>query len=405
MAGNGESPAATPVSDHRRPPRGVLPKNAQTWLILAISLVVILVIAFSGNPPRKPASTVTSQVVPSADPTPPPSTAEEEIQKRLAELQRLQEEGMKARAPSGLPRSPSFPEVEALGPLPASGQGPSQDDFEEEMRRREYTSLFASNVALTYREDGRGTRRAATPDAPQSPDAPALPSLPQFLQGFPAGTASPGAAPAAAEPAPPTRAPNPATPPAMAEAAQRYVLFEGTVLETALINRLAGEYAGPVLTMVTTPVYSHDRQEVLIPAGTKCIGEAKRVESLGQTRLAVVFHRLIMPDGYSVDLDQFQGLNQIGDTGLKDKVNHHYLQIFGASMAIGALGAVSNRVLSFPYGASAGSTFAESAARVLDKFLNILPTITIREGHRVKIFLAQDLDLPAYKHHAMRKDI
>ena len=51
--------------------------------------------------------------------------------------------------------------------------------------------------------------------------------------------------------------------------------------------------------------------------------------------MAVVFHRMIMPDGYSVDLDQFHGLDQIGDEGLKDKVNNHYLQIFGTSIALG----------------------------------------------------------------------
>ena len=48
-----------------------------------------------------------------------------------------------------------------------------------------------------------------------------------------------------------------------------------------------------------------------------------------------------MPDGYSVSLDQFKGLDQIGDTGFRDKVNNHYLRIFGVSLAIGALGAVS----------------------------------------------------------------
>jgi len=65
------------------------------------------------------------------------------------------------------------------------------------------------------------------------------------------------------------------------------------------------------------------------------LGEAKKVEAFGQQRLAVFFHRLIMPDGYSVSLDQFKGLNQIGETALRDKVNNHYLQIFGASLAVG----------------------------------------------------------------------
>ena len=71
------------------------------------------------------------------------------------------------------------------------------------------------------------------------------------------------------------------------------------------------------------------------------LGEAKKVEAFGQQRLAVFFHRLIMPDGFSVNLDQFKGLNQIGETALRDKVNNHYLQIFGASLAVGILGGIA----------------------------------------------------------------
>ena len=118
------------------------------------------------------------------------------------------------------------------------------------------------------------------------------------------------------------------------------MLFEGTILETVLINRLDGSFAGPVECLLSTDVYSNDRQHLLIPAGSKLLGETKKVDTFGQSRLAVVFHRLIMPDGYSVSLDQFKGLNQIGDTGLRDQVNNHYARIFGVSLAIGALGAI-----------------------------------------------------------------
>jgi len=65
--------------------------------------------------------------------------------------------------------------------------------------------------------------------------------------------------------------------------------------------------------------------------------ETKRVDTFGQTRLAVAFQRLIMPDGYSVSLDQFKGMNQIGDAGLHYHVNNHYFKIFGASLAVGSL--------------------------------------------------------------------
>ena len=92
--------------------------------------------------------------------------------------------------------------------------------------------------------------------------------------------------------------------------------------------------------MVSNPVYSHDHQHVLVPDGTIVLGEARKIDRSGfgqQRRLALVFHRMIMPDGYSVDLDQFHGLNQIGEEGVKDKVNNHYLEIFGTSIALGVI--------------------------------------------------------------------
>ena len=68
-----------------------------------------------------------------------------------------------------------------------------------------------------------------------------------------------------------------------------------------------------------TPVYSHSGLHVLIPAGARLLGETKPVQAIGETRLAVVFHRLLMPDGSTTTLDQFLGLNQIGDAGLRDQ--------------------------------------------------------------------------------------
>jgi type IV secretory pathway VirB10-like protein len=82
-----------------------------------------------------------------------------------------------------------------------------------------------------------------------------------------------------------------------AAAGKTYVLFEGTILETVLINRLDGGFAGPVECLLSTDVYSNDRQHLLIPAGSKLLGETRKVDTFGQTRLAVVFHRVLMPDG------------------------------------------------------------------------------------------------------------
>ena len=191
------------------------------------------------------------------------------------------------------------------------------------------------------------------------------------------------------------------------------MVFEGTILETILINRLDGENAGPIECLVTGDVYSRDRQHLLVPAGSKVLGETRKVEAFGQTRLAVAFHRLLMPDGYSVSLDGFKGLNQAGDTALRDQVNNHYLRIFGASLAVGAIGAAAEAGTGGLLTQSGtdrlrqgfGQSTAQSSAQILDRFLNVLPTITIREGHRVKVYLSGDLTLPDYNHHNLPSDL
>jgi len=65
------------------------------------------------------------------------------------------------------------------------------------------------------------------------------------------------------------------------------------------------------------------------------------VQALGETRLAVVFHRVLLPDGRTYGLNQFNGLNQVGDAGLRDRVNQHYLSTFGASAAVGLITGLS----------------------------------------------------------------
>jgi type IV secretion system protein VirB10 len=111
-----------------------------------------------------------------------------------------------------------------------------------------------------------------------------------------------------------------------------------------------------------------------------------------------------------VDLYQFQGLDQVGEQGLKDKVNNHYLQIFGTSIALGVLagaaeietggGAITTSG-SQAFTSGAASSVSQSSTTILDQFLQIPPTITIREGHRVKVYFTQDMLLPAYTNHTI----
>ena len=185
-------------------------------------------------------------------------------------------------------------------------------------------------------------------------------------------------------------------------------IFEGSILETVLTNRINSSFAGPINTMLTTNVYSHDHQTLLIPQGTRCLGTVSAVNSTNQQRLFVAFHRCIMPDGYSLDLDKFPGLNQAGETALRDLVNHHYLQIFGASVAVGAIGGlaqIGNSTSAFAYDPNVAlrngvsQETSQEALQILNHFLNQLPTFVVREKTRVKIYISADLEVPAYDAH------
>ena len=183
-------------------------------------------------------------------------------------------------------------------------------------------------------------------------------------------------------------------------------ILEGTLVDAVLTNRLDGSTAAPVNCLVTNALYSHSGQHVVIPAGARLLGETKPVQSFGETRLAVAFHRLLMPDGRTYRLDQFIGLNQIGDAGLKDKVNHHYWSTFGAAAAVGLISGLAQWIGSAGYSSGSGDrtviiaggadAASQASLQVMSRFLNRLPTVTIREGHRVKVYLTSDLQLPAY---------
>lgn len=416
------SPDTTPTIRDKAPkPPGVLPKNVQAWVLIGVATVMVCVLALSGG--RSPQPGV-GHLTRNDDAVVDPNEARiQEYRNRLeAEARKLEAERDRLKqATASLITEQSEPDP-ATGPPPFSSYGyyqtepapttPQKSALEQERERREYESLFASNVVLTYR-DG---------DSPEKVEPSAMPAHQQAVAWpttYPTAGPPPSPSPTVAQP---EKAPPPArvqSEPARSadelnrSSGKQYRLFEGTWIETVLTNRLNATFTGPVNCMVTTNVYSHDRQHVLIPQGSRVLGEARRVDQFGQERVAVSFHRIIMPDGYSVSFDQFQGLNQVGETGLKDKVNHHYVRIFGASLALGAIAGFSlgntNQGLTQSgtdaYRAGVAQSLGQSAARVLDRFLNILPTVTIREGHRVKIYLAGDLLIPAYERHEMPSDL
>src|SRR5579863_5524466 len=402
------------VQDKAPKPPGLLPKNVQSWLLVGLAVVMVLIMWLTGG--KKPP--MPSKTAPPAPAVLPPLEVNEakivELQKRIEDLQREQIVAQNALAQqTRVLGSAAEPQAGQPSSTYANSSERPEDAIQAERKKRDYLSLFASNMALTYRKGQSSSQAKEDSGIPLTADA-SQAQLAELLKPLP--PAIPTAAVATQKgPAEETRKEetrSPAAAPATATG-KTYILFEGTVLETVLINRLDGQHAAPVECLLTTDVYSHDRQHLLIPAGTKLLGESRKVETFGQTRLAVVFHRMVMPDGFSASLDRFQGLNQIGDAGLRDQVNNHYLRIFGVSLAVGAIGAVAEGGTSGALTASGSDLMrqgfaqstAQSSAQILDKFLNVLPTITIREGHRVKVYLSGDLALPDYANHTMPSNL
>ncbi len=418
---NTDAYGAPQVNDKRTPPPGILPKNAHAWVISGLAAVMVAAIWLSGGktPKERPAPAPVANAV--IDPN---AFRIQEYKKRLEdETRKLEteqaqlihhEQALSAEAPAA--RSTSG------GPWETTYRGSEGVALRAEKEKRDYESLFASNIALTLRKEPATGKEAAPPSTDELSKIlsfyPALAALqgnmnprsPAMSPPVPVSPEAVSADATADTKKPVAKAQRQASSPSAEE--KQYRLMEGSFIEAVLTNRLDGSFSGPVNCMVTTNVYSHDGRHVLIPQGSRVLGDVRKVETFGQERLAVTFHRLIMPDHYSVDLDKFQGLNQIGETGLRDQVNHHYLQVFGVSLAIGAIAGLSesnsrtgfDRSALDAYEQGVATNLSQSSLRILDRYLNVLPTFTIREGHRVKIYLADDLWLPSYDRHPLSND-
>jgi type IV secretion system protein VirB10 len=185
-----------------------------------------------------------------------------------------------------------------------------------------------------------------------------------------------------------------------------YRVFEGTVFEGVVTNHIDGGFAGPMIVMLTTDYYSHDHQQLLLPQGTRLIGNVQSVGSAQARKLFVTFDRAICPDGFSVQLNKFTGLDPLGTTGLATGVDNHYLSSFAAAALIGGIGGLAQigntgSVLTADAEIRNGISeqTAQESEQILNHFLNRLPVITVKEGSRARIYITQDLLIPSYAEH------
>lgn len=165
---------------------------------------------------------------------------------------------------------------------------------------------------------------------------------------------------------------------------------KGTVIQAVLETALDSNRPGFARAIVSRDVMGFDGSKVLIPRGSRIIGEYKSDVSLGQNRVLIQWQRLMRPDGVVIDIDS-PSADPLGRAGVKGKVNSHFFQRFAGSILQSALGIgtqlatreVSHDVYIGLPGVTQGMIVQPE---------KIQPTVKVRQGSSVSVFVARDLD-------------
>jgi len=186
-----------------------------------------------------------------------------------------------------------------------------------------------------------------------------------------------------------------------------FELKAGTVIPAVTITGINSDLPGNIIAQVSQNVYDSTTGKILlIPQGSKLIGEYSSRIVWGQQRALQVWTQINFPDGSSIDLGGMDGISQDGTAGFEDKVNKHYARIFGSALLLSLFSAGveysqgdSNRGwgerpgVGSTVSASIGQQLAQVGAELMRKEINVQPTITIRPGHLFHVFVKKDLIL------------
>ncbi len=169
---------------------------------------------------------------------------------------------------------------------------------------------------------------------------------------------------------------------------------EGTVLAGTLETAINSDLPGHVRAVISRNVTSFDGTQILIPKGSRLVGQYQSNLAVGQKRTFIIWERLIRPDGVTIALAS-PGTDSLGRAGVTGKVDSHFMRRFGAALLLSVIDAGS-RAVSAGSGnvviAGGAGGAASAAGAGLQNDTNIPPTIKVAQGTAIRIFLNRDLD-------------
>jgi len=284
--------------------------------------------------------------------------------------------------------------IPAGGPLPQPGMTPEEQRRLQEIEAARLSKLFAATAI-----------RVSTPIAPAVTNiaprttfampAEAQPLDPNAVQNMQDRKLAFVNGPVDRRTVSPDRLANPASP---------YIVQAGTVIPAALLTGIQSDLPGQITAQVTEHVFDTPTGKfLLIPQGSRLIGQYDSQVSFGQKRVLLVWNRITLPDGKSIVLERQQGADARGFSGLEDEVDYHWWDLIKAAalstlLSIGAeLGSNQNESdLMRALRRGSQDSVNNTGQQLVRRQLNIQPTLTIRQGFPVRVIVNRDLVMAPY---------
>jgi type IV secretion system protein VirB10 len=197
---------------------------------------------------------------------------------------------------------------------------------------------------------------------------------------------------------------------ALQQPISKYEIKAGTIIPSLLLTGLNSDLPGQIAAQVRENVYdTATGRYLLIPQGTRLVGEYDSKVAYGQDRALIVWSRLIMPNGNSINLEGMPGVDMSGYSGLSDRVNNHYAKLVtgvilgsvlgaGAQVATGGQGTAINAPSFSQQAVSGGAqNLNQAGQQITQRNLNLQPTIEIRPGLKLNVFVTKDIILKPYR--------
>jgi len=286
-------------------------------------------------------------------------------------------------------------------PVPAPGVVSPNPGMSPEEQRRLQELEAARTARLFASTETRSVSPAAPGPAAAAPSVPTMPNLTGLaLAPQPATPTAQDRQNAFLSAAVDRRT---VSPDRVAAPESPYVLQAGAVISAALITGIRSDLPGQITAQVTENIYDSPTGRILlVPQGTRVIGQYDSNVQFGQSRILLVWNRLIFPNGRSIMLERQPGADAEGYAGLQDGVDYHWwglakaaglstLLSIGSELAIddddGLLRAIRN---------GGQDTFNQAGQQIVRRQLNVAPTLTIRPGFPVRVIVTRDLLLEPY---------